>query len=73
MNFFNRVKRKDRKFGVYPCSVYLHNALKFIENCDFDAAYEEICWALLKAGDTLSGEEEWRFRKIQEIREQYKL
>ena len=63
---FNRVKKKDRKFGQYPCDVFLHNALRFISEGNPDVAYKEICHALLKAGDSLSDEERWRFERILE-------
>lgn len=59
-------KKKDKKFSDYPCSTYLHNALYFISVNNPDAAYEEICYALLKSGDKLSSEEKELFNKIQE-------
>lgn len=55
-------KQKDRVYSQYPCSVYLHNALRFISEGKPKVAYEEICWALTKAGVMLSQKEyhEWR-------------
>ncbi|MBO5318998.1 MAG: hypothetical protein J6B01_04825 [Ruminococcus sp.] len=57
MNIFNRVKKKDRIFSDYPCSAHLHNALYFIQSGKPDAAYEEICWGLLKSGEPLTDAE----------------
>jgi hypothetical protein len=55
-------KQKDRVYSQYPCSVYLHDALSFISEGKPEAAYEEICWALTRAGAILSQNEyrEWR-------------
>lgn len=51
----------NRKLSSYPCDVYLHNALLFIVNGVPECAYEEICWAIMKSGGTLTAqEEEWR-------------
>lgn len=52
-----RKNKKDKIFSEYPCSVYLHNALRFITNNEPEVAYEDICHALMKAGDELSDEE----------------
>ena len=49
--------KKDSSFGRYPCNVYLHNALRFIEHGKYSAAYSEICYALQKASDVLSEHE----------------
>lgn len=59
-------KQEDAIFSVYPCSVYLHNALRVIRNGKSDVAYIEICHALLRSGDKLSSEEEAMFKQIQE-------
>lgn len=66
--FFNnmKIKEKDKIFSEYPCSDYLHNALRFIMNNKADVAYEEICHALIRSGDKLSEEEEKIFKEIQD-------
>lgn len=71
MKILKRIKQKqkDKIFSDYPCSDYLHNALKFIADGKSDVAYTEICHALLRSGDKLSIEEEKMFN---EIREKYK-
>ena len=65
-NIFKSIiqKEKDKVFSDYPCSDYLHNALKFISISEPDVAYEEICHALLRSGDKLSHEEEIIFKAI---------
>ena len=51
----------NRKLSNYPCDAYLHNALFFITNGKPEVAYDEICWAIMKSGGTLTAEEEkWR-------------
>ncbi len=60
-----RKNKKDKIFSEYPCSVYLHNALRFITNNKPDVAYEDICHALMKAGDELSDEEKRILKEIQ--------
>lgn len=47
-------KKKDKIFSEYPCSCYLHNALRFICDGEYEVAYEEICHALLRSGDKLT-------------------
>ena len=68
MMFFNRKKRNDRVFSQYPCSSFLHNALRFISEGKVDIAYEEICWALMKGGEELSQEEKTIFEKLRKYR-----
>ena len=63
-------KKKDRIFSDYPCSDYLHNALKFLMNNNPDDAYEEICNALIRSGDKLSEKEEEFFKEIKTFREE---
>lgn len=57
-------RNKDTKFADYPCSVYLHNALWFISEGKSNAAYEEICWAILKSGGKLTDDERKKFDEI---------
>lgn len=68
MKFLKRIKQKqkDKVFSDYPCSVYLHNALRFIADKKSDVAYEEICNALLRSGDKLTSVEEKMFKEIRE-------
>ena len=66
--FCNRKKQKDKIFSQYPCSCFLHNALRFISEGETDIAYEEICWALMKSGEELSPEERTIFEKLREKR-----
>ncbi|MBQ7347777.1 MAG: hypothetical protein IJW55_07455 [Clostridia bacterium] len=66
--FFNRKKRNDKVFSQYPCSCFLHNALRFISEGKADIAYEEICWALMKGGEELFQEEKTRFEKLRKER-----
>jgi hypothetical protein len=51
---FWKKKVKDKIFNKYPCVAYLHNALRFIIADNPKAAYEEICFAILKSGGELS-------------------
>ena len=62
-------KKKDKIYSEYPCSVFLHNALRFITEGKPYIAYEEICWALLRAGGELSNQEKELFEKIKASRE----
>ncbi len=57
-------KRKNNKLNQYPCNCYLQNALYFIENKEYNEAYSEICWAIIKSGDKLTEEQENRFKDI---------
>ena len=54
-------ENKDKVFNDYPCSDYLHNALHFISQGKIDAAYDEICHAIIRSGGKLT-EEEQEFR-----------
>lgn len=55
-----RTKNKiiNQRLSNYPCSDYLHNALHFIANGKPQVAYDEVCWAIIKSGGTLTYEEE---------------
>lgn len=58
-SLFAKLKRKmrkdeDEKYSDYPCSIYLHNALHFIQYERSDAAYSEICNALIRSGGKLT-------------------
>lgn len=66
--FFNK-KRKEDVFSQYPCSVFLHNALRFISEGKSDIAYEEICWALKRSGGELLEEEKKKFEELKALRE----
>lgn len=57
-------KRKDNELNKYPCSVYLQNALRFITEKEYDTAYSEICWAIIKSGGKLTEEQEKIFKNI---------
>ena len=57
-------KRKDNKLKQYPCNVYLQNALRFIAEKEYDTAYSEICWAIIKSDGKLTEEQEKIFKKI---------
>lgn len=59
MLFINREINKLLK--DYPCRDYLHNALTFIADGKPEAAYDEICCAILRSGGSLT-EEESRIR-----------
>ena len=37
----------------YPCDAYLHSAIYFINKKDYDTAYREICYAIMKSGGEL--------------------
>ena len=60
---------KNRLLNDYPCSDYLHNALRFLREGNVDAAYDEICHAIIRSGGKLT-EEEQEFRKPKFIRGQ---
>jgi hypothetical protein len=50
-------KKQNKKLSDYPCEDFLHNALTLINKAEFDAAYNEICWAIIKSGGTLTEKE----------------
>lgn len=52
------IKKRDRVFSKYPCDIFLHNALLFIIVGKPDAAYREICCAIIKSGGKLTEEEQ---------------
>lgn len=51
----------NRLLNNYPCSDYLHNALRFIADGKPQVAYDEICNAIIRSGGSLS-EDEKQFR-----------
>ena len=59
---FKRKDDKDNKLNQYPCNVYLQNALRFITEKEYDTAYSEICWAIIKSGGNLTEEQEKIFK-----------
>lgn len=66
---FWKQKQNDNVFSQYPCSVFLHNALRFITEGKPEVAYEEICWALVRSGAELSKEEKTRFEELRVLKE----
>ena len=59
-----KCKENNAIFSDYPCSYFLHNALRFLKEDRPDIAYTEICYALLHAGDKLSDDEKNTFEYI---------
>ena len=63
-------KRNEKHMGQhlreYPCSEFLYNALHFIKVGNLDAAYEEVCWAIMRSGCKLSEEASVIFNQIKE-------
>lgn len=57
MMFFKKKKRKDEVFAKYPCSVFLHNSLRLLTENKPEAAYEEICYAIIRSGGVLTAME----------------
>nr|DAH86710.1 MAG TPA: CRM1 / Exportin repeat 3 [Caudoviricetes sp.] len=69
MNKIDKLKRFlqekiDNELNKYPCSVYLQNALRFITEKEYDTAYSEVCWAIIKSGGKLTEEQEKIFKNI---------
>lgn len=52
-------ENKNKIFNDYPCSDYLHNALRFISQGKTDAAYDEICHAIIRSGGKLTNYEQY--------------
>lgn len=57
-------KRKDDRLNKYSCNIYLQNALKAIVEKEYDFAYSEICWAIIKSGGELTEKQEKTFKRI---------
>ena len=55
--------RQAKKLSDYPCDVYLHNALRFINQNSMLCAYSEVCYAITASGGKLSEEEKELWRK----------
>ena len=54
-------KRINNLLNSYPCSDYLHNALRFIADGKPHVAYDEICHAIIRSGGELKlWEQEYR-------------
>lgn len=49
----------------YPCDAYLHSAIYFINKKDYDTAYREICYAIMKSGGELSENEMKKFKELE--------
>lgn len=60
-------KRKDDGLNKYPCNIYLRNALKAIKEKEYDFAYSEICWAIIKSGGKLTEEQEKHLKELQKM------
>lgn len=54
----------NRELNSYPCSDYLHNALRFIAQGEADVAYDEICHAIIRSGGKLTESEEEYRKKV---------
>ena len=54
-----------RKNNQYPCNIYLQNALRWITEKEYDIAYDEICWAIIKSGGKLTEEQRKIFLNIE--------
>ena len=62
---FDKLVEAQPKVGEWiPCSDYLHNALRFIEQGNADVAYDEICYAIIKSGGKLTESEEEYRKKV---------
>lgn len=48
----------------YPCSFFLHNALRFISQNKSEVAYEEICHAIKRSGGELTEEEKEHLKAL---------
>ena len=63
-------KRNEKHMGQhlreYPCSEFLYNALRFIKFGNLDAAYEEVCWAIMRSGCELREDVSIIFNQIKE-------
>lgn len=54
---YRRNKNIRKHLNDYPCDVHLHTALEFISVGKNNAAYEEICHAIIKSGGKLARHE----------------
>lgn len=50
-------KCKNKWLNQYPCDVFLHNSLMRLSENNIEAAYDEICYAIIKSGGELTSEE----------------
>lgn len=55
----------NKELNSYPCSDYLHNALRFIMQGESDVAYDEICHAIIRSGGRLTESEEEYRKKVE--------
>lgn len=68
--FHKRIRKIDNKrLTEYPADYFIHNSLRFIHDNNMNAAYEEVCFAILKSGGELSDEEEKYLNKIRKERD----
>ena len=59
-----RFFKKKNSLNQYPCDIYLHNALRFTAEGKSDAAYTEICCAIMRSGGILSDKELQKYREL---------
>ena len=62
-----RLFKKKNVLNEYPCSDFLHSALHLLKQGKVDAAYDEICYAIIRSGGKLT-EEEQEFRRHPVVR-----
>lgn len=60
----HKKRRRNAIFAQYPAEDFLHNALRFMADNNYDEAYSEVCYALCKAGAELRKDEAIRFREL---------
>lgn len=63
--FHKKRKEYDDPFIVH---IYLHNALHLIDKGEYDAAYEAICWAVIKSNGVIKDKEANKFNKLRKKR-----
>lgn len=63
-------RKINKMLNGYPCSYFLHNALRLIACGKSKAAYSEICHAIVKSGGELTDAEYEMWDLIKKEREQ---
>lgn len=56
--------KKKNRIAEYPSTNMLHNALYLLMRGDTEGAYQEICWAMIKADVPLDKKEEREFDRL---------
>lgn len=56
--------RKKECYDPTIIHIYLHDALRLISEEKYDAAYEAICWAIIKSNGKLKDKETNKFDKL---------